>query len=107
MTVTIGKMAGKQNFKIRRRLLIFVLFITNDIVLCSENDNDVLTLQDNLDISEEISDRRRPVSGQEKEILLLDAFGRKKGHQHSSASQDDSIMDLLGKSKYRLHKHLY
>lgn len=99
MTVTVSEMAGKQNFKIRRRLLIFIIFITTDAILCSENDNDVLTLQDNLAISEEVSDRRRPVSGQEKEILLLDAFGRKKGHQHSSTPQEDSIMDLLGKSK--------
>lgn len=96
--MTTNVMAGKLNFKVRRRLIIFFL-ITINVTLCSEIENDVLTLQDNLDISDEVSDRRRPVNGQEKEILLLDAFGRRKGYQSSSSQEDDSIMDLLGKSK--------
>ncbi|CAB3262008.1 unnamed protein product [Arctia plantaginis] len=70
------------------------------VVIC--NENDVLTLQDGLDTKENDlpSDRRRPSNGQEKDILLLGALGRRKGSYHSyssSAQEDDSIMDLLGK----------
>lgn len=80
--------------------------------LCSDIENDVLTLQDNLESEEDIvTDRRRPVNGQEKDILLLDALGRRKGSYHSSHSshsssqEDESIMDLLGKSKYFLRNY--
>ncbi|KAJ0170215.1 hypothetical protein K1T71_014143 [Dendrolimus kikuchii] len=53
----------------------------------------------NLEDLDEISDRRRPANGQEKDILLLDALARRKGSYHGSYSsqEDDSIMDLLGK----------
>lgn len=90
-----------------RTLLFFVLAG----VLCSETENDVLTLQDGLDIKEDIaSDRRRPANEQEKDILLLDALGRRKGSYHhnsyGSSQEDDSIMDLLGKSKFSF-KHLF
>lgn len=104
--------AGKINFKIRRRSdMIFrcfqvtVIFCCLNFGFCSEN-NDVLTLQDSLDISDdEASDRRRPSNTQEKDILLLDALGRRKGPYHSSygsSQEDDSIMHLLGKSEYFL-----
>ncbi|CAG9573628.1 unnamed protein product [Danaus chrysippus] len=88
-------MAGIINFKIRRRLVIIFFLFALD-VMCSEIENDVLNLQEDLDIA---SDRRRP-NGQEKEILLLDALGRRKGpyqNQYTSSQEDDSIMDLLGK----------
>lgn len=103
---------GIQNFKIRRRtsgkmnrfgvLVVFAVF--SNCVLCSDVENDVLTLQDDLDVKDEAaSDRRRPSNEQEKDILLLDALGRRKGSYHhnsySSSQEDDSIMDLLGKSK--------
>lgn len=102
-----NKMAGK-NFKIRRRLscAVVLLFALN---VCAgsenENDNDVLTLQDHLDLSDDpASDRRRPVNGQEKDILLLEALAtRKVPHQSpytTSSQEDESIMALLGKSKY-------
>lgn len=96
------------NFKIRRRIIfqvtVFICFF--NIGLCSEN-NDVLTLQDGLEVSDDDSpsDRRRPSNTQEKDILLLDALGRRKGSyqsSYSSSQEDDSIMDLLGKSKYFL-----
>lgn len=101
----------KKNFKTRRRLsamgfkfgtvLFFVtLALTFNYIVC-EIENDVLTLQDDL---EEASDRRRPSNDQEKDILRLDALGRRKGSYHhnsySSSQEDDSIMDLLGKSEY-------
>ncbi|KAL0809698.1 hypothetical protein ABMA28_011212 [Loxostege sticticalis] len=101
---------GIQNFKIRRRtsgkmnrfgvLVVFAVF--SNCVLCSDVENDVLTLQDDLDVKDEAaSDRRRPSNEQEKDILLLDALGRRKGSYHhnsySSSQEDDSIMDLLGK----------
>lgn len=103
MCVFSSGMAGIQNFKIRRRLFFF-LFVAFNLCSCSDIGNDVLTLQDNLDLSDEISDRRRPINGQEKDILLLDALGRRKGsyqssYSSSSSQEDDSIMDLLGKSK--------
>ncbi|XP_041981633.1 phenoloxidase-activating enzyme 1 isoform X1 [Aricia agestis] len=109
--------AGIQNFKIRRRLchllFIFALF---SVFSCSEIENDVFTLQDELDLSEEPTDRRRPSNGQEKDILLLDALGRRKGSSsysssaYSSSQEDNSIMDLLGKMipktcKYRGLRH--
>ncbi|XP_046975131.1 serine proteinase stubble-like isoform X4 [Vanessa cardui] len=102
MCVFTNGMAGKQNFKIRRRFVFVFLFIALDICTCSDIGNDVLTLQDNLDLSDEVSDRRRPINGQEKDILLLDALGRRKGsyqssYSSSSSQEDDSIMDLLGK----------
>nr|XP_032525511.1 serine proteinase stubble-like isoform X2 [Danaus plexippus plexippus] len=90
-------MAGIINFKIRRRFVFIFSLIALD-VMCSEIENDVLTLQDDFEM--EASDRRRPTNGQEKEILLLDALGRRKGpyqSQHTSSQEDDSIMDLLGK----------
>lgn len=100
----------KNNFKIRRRSEMFfqvtILFCFVNFGLCSES-NDVLTLQDGSEVSDDdiASDRRRPSNTQEKDILLLDALGRRKGTYHSSYStsqEDDSIMDLLGKSKYLL-----
>lgn len=119
-----GKMK-KKNFKIRRRSqsanmgfnlnlnygTVAILFLTLvamfDFVIC-ESENDVLTLQDDLDqlvVKEEAADRRRPANDQEKDILLLDALGRRKGsyahNSYSSSQEDDSIMDLLGKSKYQ------
>lgn len=96
-------MAGIINFKIRRRFVLIFSLIALD-VMCSEIENDVLTLQDDFEM--EASDRRRPTNGQEKEILLLDALGRRKGpyqSQYTSSQEDDSIMDLLGKSKYSLN----
>lgn len=112
-----------KNFKIRRRspfsrgivnmnklgfLLLTLYLVLLSEVLCSESENDVLTLQDELDNKgeEEMepSDRRRPSNEQEKDILLLDALGRRKGYHHnsySSSQEDDSIMDLLGKSKFK------
>lgn len=115
----------KKNFKIRRRSqsanmgfntnlnfgMVAILFLTLvamfDFVIC-ESENDVLTLQDDLDqldVKEEAADRRRPANDQEKDILLLDALGRRKGsythNSYSSSQEDDSIMDLLGKSKYQ------
>ncbi|XP_060808773.1 coagulation factor IX [Amyelois transitella] len=82
-----------------KRTLLFFIVLAG--VLCSDSENDVLTLQDELEIKDvEPSDRRRPVNEQEKDILLLDALGRRKGAYHSSYSssqEDDSIMDLLGK----------
>ncbi|XP_061381251.1 CLIP domain-containing serine protease B15-like isoform X2 [Danaus plexippus] len=90
-------MAGIINFKIRRRFVFIFSLIALD-VMCSEIENDVLTLQDDFEM--EASDRRRPTNGQEKEILLLDALGRRKGpyqSQYTSSQEDDSIMDLLGK----------
>ncbi|CAG9794308.1 unnamed protein product [Diatraea saccharalis] len=101
-----------KNFKIRRRALrsgnmapgkltVFCFLAGILSAVCSETDNDVLTLQDNLDLKDDVaSDRRRPSNEQEKDILLLDALGRRKGTYHSSYSssqEDDSIMDLLGK----------
>ncbi|RVE49754.1 hypothetical protein evm_005624 [Chilo suppressalis] len=101
-----------KNFKIRRRVRSFgnmapgkltvFCFLAGILgAMCSEADNDVLTLQDDLDLKEEVaSDRRRPSNEQEKDILLLGALGRRKGSYHSSYSssqEDDSIMDLLGK----------
>ncbi|XP_052754181.1 serine proteinase stubble-like isoform X2 [Galleria mellonella] len=81
------------------RTLMFFSVIAR--VWCSGTENDVLTLQDDLDLKEELpSDRRRPANEQEKDILLLDALGRRKGYHHnsySSSQEDDSIMDLLGK----------
>ncbi|XP_045529458.1 serine proteinase stubble-like isoform X1 [Pieris brassicae] len=53
-----------------------------------------------MDDSLEMSDRRRPANGQEKDILLLDALGRRKGsynNGYSSSQEEESIMDLLGK----------
>ncbi|XP_072937479.1 anionic trypsin isoform X3 [Epargyreus clarus] len=99
---------GKKNFKIRRRFgsmgklswtFCFLIFASQG-VLSSDNENDVLTLQADLDLKEEPSDRRRPSNGQEKDILMLDALGRRKGSYHSgysSSQEDESIMDLLGK----------
>lgn len=85
-------------------LLWLAAFVASAV--CSESDNDVFTLQADLDSSddEEASDRRRPANEQEKDILLLDALGRRKGSYHSSSSsqEDDSIMDLLGKSELLL-----
>lgn len=107
--------AGKnkqKNFKTRRRSwrcdnnmlfkITFIFFVTllnclNHIVC---DDSDILTLQDNLDTKENDlpSDRRRPSNGQEKDILMLGALGRRKGHNNAYGSQeDDSIMNLLGK----------
>ncbi|CAH2056387.1 unnamed protein product, partial [Iphiclides podalirius] len=67
----------------------------------SEDDNDVLTLEDiNLKDEEIASDRRRPANEQEKDILLLDALGRRKASHHNAygaSQEEDSIMDLLGK----------
>ncbi|XP_028173262.1 serine proteinase stubble-like isoform X2 [Ostrinia nubilalis] len=101
---------GIQNFKIRRRtsgkmnlISVFVIFAAfSNCVLSSDVENDVLTLQDDLDLKDEAaSDRRRPSNEQEKDILLLDALGRRKGSYHhnayASSQEDDSIMDLLGK----------
>ncbi|VVC97436.1 unnamed protein product [Leptidea sinapis] len=89
-----------RNFKIRRRMLCLVFFMVVNVALCSDSENDVFTLDDNLTIDIEASDRRRPANGQEKDILLLDALGRRKATHHtgySSSQEDDSIMDLLGK----------
>lgn len=114
------KTVTKKNFKIRRRNVnfngqcsILFLFFCVQFVLCSDvtENNDVLTLNHELDQLEDkdlASDRRRPSNTQEKDILLLDALGRRKGSYHSSHSssqEDDSIMDLLGKSKYLLKLH--
>lgn len=111
-----GKIKNK-NFKTRRRtrescntmffgrtffvMIAFLSFFNNG--LC--NENDVLTLQDSLDEKDVDlpSDRRRPANEQEKDILLLGALGRRKGSYHNSygsSQEDDSIMDLLGKSEY-------
>ncbi|KAI8441489.1 hypothetical protein MSG28_015078 [Choristoneura fumiferana] len=66
-------------------------------------ENDVLTLEDNLDLKikdDEMLERRRPVNDQEKDILMLGALGRRKGSyqgSYGSSQEDDSIMDLLGK----------
>lgn len=97
----------KKNFKIRRRcdiktFLLAFCFVFK-FVFCESND--VLTLQDDLDLKDDevASDRRRPANGQEKDILLLDALGRRKGSyqsSYSSSQEDESIMDLLGKSEY-------
>lgn len=99
----------KKNFKIRRKFnmggtlsLFLTLSVLFSYVIC-EIENDVLTLQDDLELKEEALDRRRPANEQEKDILLLDALGRRKGSYHnsySSSQEDDSIMDLLGKSKF-------
>ncbi|XP_050669228.1 serine proteinase stubble-like isoform X2 [Leptidea sinapis] len=89
-----------RNFKIRRRMLCLVFFMVVNVALCSDSENDVFTLDDNLTIDIEASDRRRPANGQEKDILLLDALGRRKATHYtgySSSQEDDSIMDLLGK----------
>lgn len=112
--------AGKVNFKMRRRTrsrsdssfvfgtcLLFISFSLLFNFACANNDRDVLTLQDNLEIdNDSASDRRRPTNGQEKDILLLDALARRKGsYQHNgygSSQEDDSIMDLLGKSELRI-----
>lgn len=110
----------KKNFKIRRRncntnfefgtLLFLFVSVTFFNIAHSEDDNDVLTLEDiNLKDEEMASDRRRPVNEQEKDILLLDALGRRKGSHHNAygaSQEEDSIMDLLGKSKYSLIKRL-
>ncbi|CAG5052916.1 unnamed protein product [Parnassius apollo] len=101
----------KKNFKIRRRICgikfelgTFLFLIVSAAFLNSarsETDNDVLTLEDlNLKGEEIASDRRKPANEQEKDILLLDALGRRKGSYHNSYStsqEEDSIMDLLGK----------
>lgn len=111
MCALFPTMAGSQNFKTRRRICILFFLIFTELCLCSDIENDVLTLQDNLESEEDISDRRRPVNGQEKDILLLDALGRRKGSYHgshssySSSQEDESIMDLLGKSKYLLYDY--
>ncbi|XP_038217658.1 serine proteinase stubble isoform X2 [Zerene cesonia] len=83
-----------QNFKIRRRMFLFFLALVN-LAGCSDTDNDVFTMDDSL----EASDRRRPTNGPEKDILMLDALGRRKGsyNGYSSSQEDESIMDLLGK----------
>ncbi|XP_047513920.1 serine proteinase stubble isoform X4 [Pieris napi] len=84
-----------RNFKIRRRMLCFIFFMVA-VVSCSDTDNDVFSMDDSL----EMSDRRRPANGQEKDILLLDALGRRKGsynNGYSSSQEEESIMDLLGK----------
>lgn len=76
-------------------LVFFVCFYN-----VSADDNDVLTLND-FD-SDVVEDRRRPVNEQEKDILLLDALARRKGSYHGhygNSQEDDSIMDLLGKSE--------
>ncbi|XP_048002001.1 serine proteinase stubble-like isoform X4 [Leguminivora glycinivorella] len=98
-----------KNFKIRKRnsAMGFKVFLCFAIVgvVCAELENDVLTLQDdeinlNLKDDEIKSERRRPANEQEKDILLLDALGRRKGSYHNSygaSQEDDSIMDLLGK----------
>ncbi|XP_052743140.1 serine proteinase stubble-like isoform X2 [Bicyclus anynana] len=95
-----NKMAGK-NFKIRRRLCVVIFLFALNFCVCSDIENDVLTLQDNLDLSDDsASDRRRPVNGQEKDILLLEALAtRKVPYQtgYSTTQDDQSIMDLLGK----------
>ncbi|XP_063370880.1 serine protease 43 isoform X1 [Cydia amplana] len=103
---TNGYEIKNKNFKIRRRngamgIKVFLLFAILGVV-CAEIENDVLTLQDDLDLKDEEikSERRRPANEQEKDILLLDALGRRKGSYHSSygaSQEDDSIMDLLGK----------
>lgn len=83
--------------------ILFVLSFCFVFKIVSCESNDVLTLQDDLDLTDEVaSDRRRPSNGQEKDILLLDALGRRKGsyqNNYASSQEDDSIMDLLGKSK--------
>lgn len=113
----------KKNFKTRRRsrsanmglnlnlnfgtvaILFLTIVVMSDFAIC-ESENDVLTLQDDLqlDVQDEATDRRRPANDQEKDILLLEALGRRKGsyshNSYSSQQEDDSIMDLLGKSKY-------
>ncbi|KAI5643682.1 trypsin domain-containing protein [Phthorimaea operculella] len=88
-------------FKNIGTVLFFFIVVAFSFVNC-ESENDVLTLQADLDLKDdEVSDRRRPVNEQEKDILLLDALGRRKGSYHhtaySSSQEDDSIMDLLGK----------
>lgn len=107
----------KKNFKTRRRtrefnittpyfrtIFLFLTFINCfNYVLC--NENDVLMLQGSLDEKklDLPSDRRRPANDQEKDILLLGALGRRKGAYHNNyatSQEDDSIMDLLGKSEY-------
>lgn len=110
-----GKIKNK-NFKTRRRTresdytkfykmtLLYFLTVLSCLTVVICNENDVLTLQDGLDTKENDlpSDRRRPSNGQEKDILLLGALGRRKGSHHSYSSspqEDDSIMDLLGKSE--------
>ena len=111
-----GKIKKKKNFKTRRRtnhsvfdtmflrtfLFTFAVFSCFHSILC--NENDVLTLQvDDKDIDLP-SDRRRPANEQEKDILMLGALGRRKGsgyhNGYGSSQEDDSIMDLLGKSEY-------
>lgn len=115
-----------KNFKIRRRsfplkpfcasmiyklnvcLLVYILCILGLLgqVSCDDTENDVLTLQDDLVerdvISDDASDRRRPSNDQEKDIMFLDALGRRKGYHnnYNSAEDDDSIMDFLVKSKF-------
>ncbi|KOB79465.1 Serine protease [Operophtera brumata] len=82
---TAGKF--KNNFKIRRRCHMFfqasILLCFVSFGLCSDS-NDVLTLQDGLEMSDDdvASDRRRPSNTQEKDILILDALGRRKGPYH-------------------------
>lgn len=116
----------KKNFKTRRRtnhsadamffkitfLCIITFFNCLNVVVC--NENDVLTLQDGLETKLEEndlpSDRRRPSNDQEKDILLLGALGRRKGAYHNSygtSQEDDSIMDLLGKSEYFRNSFYY
>lgn len=101
---------NKQNFKIRRKIQcasmfrLFVFFIVLGVV-SGQIENDVLTLEDNLDLKvkdDEMLERRRPVNDQEKDILMLGALGRRKGSYqgYGSSQEDDSIMDLLGKSEY-------
>lgn len=111
----VGKIK-KKNFKTRRRtresdfaamflrtiLFSFAFLSCFHSILC--NENDVLTLQvDDKDIDLP-SDRRRPANEQEKDILMLGALGRRKGsgyhNAYGSSQEDDSIMDLLGKSEY-------
>ncbi|KAG6445158.1 serine proteinase stubble isoform X2 [Manduca sexta] len=99
--------SDRNNFKIRRRfkmyfdrtLLVIVFLSCCFGSVCSDSENDVLTLQDELDLDKP-TDRRRPSNGQEKDILLLEALARRKGSHHGNygmSQEDDSIMDLLGK----------
>ncbi|XP_045508246.1 serine protease filzig isoform X1 [Colias croceus] len=90
----VNRSARIQNFKIRRRMFLFFFALVH-LAGCSDSDNDVFTMDDSL----EASDRRRPNNGPEKDILMLDALGRRKGSYggYSSSQEDESIMDLLGK----------
>ncbi|GBP82818.1 hypothetical protein EVAR_61255_1 [Eumeta japonica] len=94
------------NYKIRKRcssemyMKIALFFVITRLCRC-EIENDVLTLQDDLEGGlEEAVDRRRPSSEQEKDILLLEALGRRKGHHspYGASDESDTIMDLLGET---------